>query len=503
MASTNRLTGLMSGMDTEGLISQLVEAKKAKVTAATKDQSAIKYRQEAWESLNKKLKSFQTTMSNIRFSNAYSKKKTSVSDSSVASVITSDEAMVTNQTLKVNQLAKSAYLTGGELKKEDGTKATVTTKLTDLGAKVGDTISINVGGKTKDIKVTENLNLYDFANELSSAGVMARFDKDSQRFFIGAKDTGAKYDFNITGSEETLKALGLDYGKDAEGKATGAAKKIDGQDAIIELNGVEFKGASNTFNINGLSITANALTTGEGVMLNTTKDTSATYDVIKKAIKEYSDLINEMDKLYNVKKDKSYKPLTDEEKADLSDYEIEKWEDKVKEQALSKDANLSDLIGKFTEAFNKGFKVNGKTMYLHDFGIETAGYFDSGDNEKHALHIKGDKEDEKFSGETNTLEFMISSDPEAVTSFFTQLSNAVYDAMNTMSARVANTRSFGNFFDDVKLKADYTDYTSKISDLEQKMFDYEDKWYKKFSKMETKMAKMQSNANAVGSFFGN
>ena len=63
-------------------------------------------------------------------------------------------------------------------------------------------------------------------------------------------------------------------------------------------------------------------------------------------------------------------------------------------------------------------------------------------------------------------------------------------------------RSYGNFYEDKKMKSDYDDYTSKIKELEQKLNDYEDKWYKKFSAMETAMAKMQSNTNAVTALLG-
>ena len=54
--------------------------------------------------------------------------------------------------------------------------------------------------------------------------------------------------------------------------------------------------------------------------------------------------------------------------------------------------------------------------------------------------------------------------------------------MNEMSRRIEGYRSFGNFFDDVKMKSDYTDYNSKISDMEKKLQAYEDKWYNKYKR---------------------
>ena len=57
-------------------------------------------------------------------------------------------------------------------------------------------------------------------------------------------------------------------------------------------------------------------------------------------------------------------------------------------------------------------------------------------------------------------------------------------------------------YDDKKMKSDYDDYKTKISELEKKLNDYEDKWYSKFSKMETALAKLQSNSSAVTSLLG-
>ena len=74
--------------------------------------------------------------------------------------------------------------------------------------------------------------------------------------------------------------------------------------------------------------------------------------------------------------------------------------------------------------------------------------------------------------------------------------------MNEHSTAVEGYRSFGSFYDDKKMKSDYDDYKTKISELEEKLNDYEDKWYSKFSKMETALAKLQSNSSAVTALLG-
>lgn len=288
-------------------------------------------------------------------------------------------------------------------------------------------------------------------------------------------------------------------GKDVEGYAT----KIEGRDARIVLNGAEFTSANNTFAVNGLTFTALAETKADEVVTVTTQDdTDGIYNMLKDFLKEYNSIINEVDKLYNADSAKGYEPLTDDEKDAMSESEAEKYETKIKDALLRRDSSLSSIRSGFVEVMSKGIEVNGKTMYLSSFGINTLSYFTAGDNEKNMYHIDGDPDDASTSGNADKLKSMIASDPDTVVSFFTQLSKNLYSKMNDLSKPVEGYRSYGSFYDDKKMKTDYDDYKTKISDLEEKLADYEDKWYKKFSSMETALAKLQSSTSAVTSLLG-
>ncbi len=281
------------------------------------------------------------------------------------------------------------------------------------------------------------------------------------------------------------------------------ATKISGQDAIIYLNGAEFTNTNNTFEINGLTFTAlNETKEGEAVTITTEQDTDGIYDMVKNFLKEYNAVVNEMDKLYNADSAKGYEPLTDEEKEAMSESEIKEWEEKVKNSLLRRDENLSDINSALQKAMSAGIEINGEMFYLHSFGIDTLGYFNAGDNEKHAYHIDGDPDDAGTSGNADKLKSMIASDPDTVIDFFSKLSQNLYTTMSNLSKSQDGYRTFGNFYDDKKMKEEYSDYTSKIAELEEKLADYEDSWYAKFSKMETALAKMQSNTSAVTSLLG-
>lgn len=103
-----RLSGLMSGMDTESIIQQLVESRKTKVDKTKKAQTKLNWKQDAWKSLNTKLQNLQKKyLANMRFTTDYAKKTTKVSNSNKVSVITGESAINGVQSLRIETLAKS------------------------------------------------------------------------------------------------------------------------------------------------------------------------------------------------------------------------------------------------------------------------------------------------------------------------------------------------------------------------------------------------------------
>lgn len=502
-----RVTGMMSGLDTETLISELVAAKQTKVDDLKKEQVRHEWKQEAWKGLNTKIYDlFKGTMDKLCYQSSYMKKTTTVSNPNAAKVITGENAMKTVQSLKIKSMAASGYMTGGQITKEGVTKSTTMKDLLGEDAFAnGESAKINltIGGVAKEITVTADSKVSDFTEQLKKQGLNVNFDTATNRIFIGSSESGTAHDFSLSATDasgntnalgsQVLNALGL--------SASSGAVKQDGKDAVIELNGATFTSDSNTFEVNGLTITCLEETGENAITLSTQDDTSGIYDLIKDFIKEYSSLINEMDKLYNAESSKGYDPLLDEEKEAMSETEIEKWETKIKDSLLRRDSQLGTVSTALKQVMSSGFQVGGKTMYLSDFGIETLGYFNAKDNEKNAYHINGDEDDRDVSTKTNELMAAISTNPEQVMDFFTQLGKSMKSTLDGMM-KGTDYRSLYSVYDDKKMKTDYDNYTKEIKEAEQKLLDYENKWYDKFAAMETAMAKMQSNASAITGLLG-
>lgn len=546
MSDLLRMTGMYSGMDTETIVSQLVKAKSTKVTNLKNEQKKLEWKQTAWQDLNSKIYNmYSKTLSNLRLTSAYSKKSTVSSDSTKVTVVASEGAVNGTQTLKVNKLAKSGYLTGAKLDGKtstttgtDGKDVTkvvnweTTDKLSEIDSNLtGKTISITTGSgtdaKTTDIEITADMTINDLVAKFKDAGVNASFDTTNQRFFINSTGTGSAKNFTLTSDDSTaLASLGLDPNTtytDINGSKNSCVK-IEGQDAEIVLNGATFVSDSNTFSINGLTINTLGVT-DEEISLVTSTDYDGIYNTIKDFLTEYNDLINEMDKLYNADSARKYDMLTNDEKDSMTDDEVEQWEDKIKSALLRKDNSLYNVMNTLTTTMMDGYYENnlsdkqkknmsaseisawykengGKKHYLSDYGIGTLSYFEAQDNEHHAYHINGDADDEFTSTKEDKLKAAIADDPEGTANFFATLCKSLYSKLDETMSESTEYSSIYKVYNDKQLKKDYKDYTTKISDAEDELNDYEDRWYNKFSKMEVALSKLQSQTSSISSMLG-
>lgn len=286
------------------------------------------------------------------------------------------------------------------------------------------------------------------------------------------------------------------------------ARKIDGCDSEIYLNGIKYTGSSNSYSINGLNITAQVVTDTDGkasdanaISITTSTDTQGIYDKIKDFLSQYNSLINEITSLYNADSAKGYEPLTDDEKDAMSDTEVEKWEQKIKDSLLRRDDNLESLMSAMTSAMSGAVEVNGKKMYLSNFGIKTLGYLNAPKNQQNAYHIDGDEDDANSSGNADKLMTAITNDPDTVINFMQGLASNLYNSVHK-KMQTSSLSSIYTVYNDKEMASEYSDYTDLIKKWEEKLQDKEDYYYKKFSSMETALSKLNSQTSSLSGLFG-
>jgi flagellar hook-associated protein 2 len=510
-----RITGMNSGLDTESIITALTTTKKTRLDNFKGDQKKLTWTQDKWKELNKKVVSFYNgTLSNMRFSAAYTKKTTTASNSNAVSIVTGGDAMNTSQTLDITSLARAAYLTGQEVKTTGDEKATKASTITDLGLEAGQKLKFQIGNDANDVlsvDLEEGDTIDSILSKLRNAkssvtgtALNFNYDESNGRFYVASKTEGEKAAFHLLSDSESSTAMEKLGFKLKGSTEADSSNYIAGSSAQITLNGETYTSENNTFQINGLTITANEI--ASGITLTTKQDTSGIYDNIKNLLKEYNDLMKEISTSYNADKAKKYKMLTDEQKEEMSDKEVEEWEDKIKAGLLSGNETLSNIRTGLRGIMNEGFDIklkDGTTskFYLSNFGIATGSYFSTEENDRESFHIDGDKDDSLTSGNEDKLTALISSDPDAVQSFFTQLSQRVYGKLSDLMKGSQFSSSF-TIYEDKLMASQYSSYTTKISDAQKALEAAQDKLYKKFSTMETALSKINSSSGSISSFFG-
>lgn len=503
-----KMSGLVSGMDTESIVKELMSAQRLKSTKIEKNITKLEWKQDKWKDMNSKIYSFYTgALSKAKLQSSYNTKQ--VTSSNENKVVLSANGSVPQgaQTIKVNSIASSQFVTGSKL----ATTASVSdaTKLVDLdmASAVGASIIIKAGEENVSFNITADTTIGDFTTALEGAGLNASFDSSQKRFFISSKDSGYENAFSMTVSSSSvdMTKLGLSEiiksNPDANGVVSISADSnvslIKPSDAVIVYNGAEIRSSSNTITVNGLTITAKGVTsTDEVIDVNVTKDNQAVYDMVKNFVKSYNELLKGMNESYNAETAKGFEPLTADEKEAMSEDQEKQWEDKIKASLLRRDSTLNSVIGSMRNTMSESVSVGGKSYSLSSFGITAPDY-----TEKGLLHIKGDSDDAISSAEENLLMKAITEDPDTVKAVFTKLAGELYGTM-TEQMRSTTLSSALTIYNDKEMKSTITGYKEDLSKLEDRLQDMETRYYKQFTAMETMMSKLNSQSSSMASLLG-
>lgn len=322
----------------------------------------------------------------------------------------------------------------------------------------------------------------------SDAGVSMLYDEFSDKVSLTSKETG-EADINVLG--QFMESF-LDLG------STGV--NHEGKNAKFTINGLETERASNTFTMDGVSFTLNRESVGnESSQIIVNSDSKNTFDNIVGFVEEYNKIIDAMQGKISEDRNRNYKPLTDDEKEQLSDKEIEKWEDIAKTGLLQRDPiltrALSDMrVSSYSKVDNPA--LGGAMSMLSQIGIATTADYRDG-----KLVIDEDK-----------LRAAIDKDPEAVEKLFIGNgdSHAEKGIIHRLSDNVTNTR------DQLRVKAGSATMTnqnfaigkqlqnleSQIERFEARLLKTEDRYWAQFSAMERAMQRANEQSAALMQLLG-
>ena len=258
----------------------------------------------------------------------------------------------------------------------------------------------------------QSITLAEMMQEInqSSAGVTMKYDDLNDQLVITASATGAQKTLTATETGSTFLSAEL-------------STYTAGQDAKLTVDGTALTRSSNTVTVNGITYTLNQ-TTSSPVTVTVTQNVDAIVSNITNFVNDYNSLIATINGKLSEKYDPNYPPLTDAQKAQMTDTEISQWEAKAQTGLLANDPTLQGFLDGIRQALSN--PVSGQSVTLASIGITTGSWEEQG-----KLYVDTDK-----------LTAAIQNNPTAVMNLFTQQS-ASYPGtatVRTLNSSQLNTR---------------------------------------------------------------
>lgn len=242
------------------------------------------------------------------------------------------------------------------------------------------------------------------------------------------KETTGTYEA-ATGTLKTSDGSAFDLSqlKDGQYIENGTVYNADG--TKTDITGLTYEKDGQTVTADGLRMNGDKLEIFNGTTetIQVDRDTDQIIEGIKSFVDEYNKLIKTLnDYLDEDTSYKEYAPLTDAQKKEMSEKEIELWEEKAKEGLLHRDSTIDSFLQSMRTALYE--KPEGCAYALYDLGIETGEWESKGQ-----LVFTSDSEAK--------LRQVLESDPESVMQLFTDSEEGIFTKINNIMDDTAKISS--------------------------------------------------------------
>lgn len=206
MYSSQRLTGLLSGLDTDALVEAMTSLQQSRIYKTQQLQTRQSWLEDAWRSVQDTIRTFQNTYvsatgssSMLKSSTYYSYKVTSDSSSSAVSLSASSATETGAYSVKVERLAQNASISSSNISAKGTTEisASNTAKLSELKFAnslqfVGDKIAFSINGRVFTFSSDTTLqSMINTINNDETANVTIKYSRLTNGFTITADSGGA------------------------------------------------------------------------------------------------------------------------------------------------------------------------------------------------------------------------------------------------------------------------------------------------------------------------
>jgi len=503
-----RITGLGSGLDIESLVKQQMQAKRIPIDQKKQKVTWLEWQRDAYRDMNTKVSSFVNQARKLTLESTFLAKTASLSteDAQKVTVKPTPGTVAGNFSLEVKQIAKNAMLSSsGTLGYASNTTQAVTSTPVNL------TVTGELGSKAVSIAAGDNINqiVSKINAESASTGVKATYDKLTDKMTLISTQTGTAAKVQMDADDSNF--LGTLKLAAAGATTTGT---ITGQNAKVNFNGMgDTEVRSNSFTLSGINFTLLKDPGATSYTINSSinADVDSVVQTIKGVFEEYNKLIDEMNTKVGETRYRNYQPLTESQRSEMSESDVELWEAKAKSGLLRNDQIMTSGLNGMRRDLAEG--VSGLTAgvfdTLADIGITTLpsngkneyGYMDNGkiyiDEAKlrEALSTSPDQVATLFTkdGARDAKGRLVTgSDAGIGTRLFETLSSELLPGL-TEKTQIIPTKSY--------ILRQIDDYNNQIYKAESRLSEYEQNLYSQYSKLETSLNKLNSQGSYLSSFF--
>jgi flagellar hook-associated protein 2 len=535
MSDQLRILGMASGLDTETMVKQLMKAEVMKVDKVKQDKQIIQWKQDLYREIIGDLTSMKSTFFDVLKleTNMLSKNSYSAFDVAAVDVPASGAASPVSgatatagvgatagiYTVTVDKLAVPASKSGAL---SDG--VTKSTKLSDaLIGMPGNTFDFNItyGTTTKSVSLSKDDTIEQVIQKISTAtsgNVVAKFSELTKTFTIETQATGLS---NKLVLNKDISFLGI----------AGGTIVATGDNAVLTIDppgsapATPVTKSTNNFTIDGVSYTLAKENSTTNITI--TANTQKAFDKVKGFIDKYNEIVDKINNKISEKKQYDYKPLTDEQKADMEPEDIKKWEEKAKEGLIKNDSSLQNMLSTMRSAFFQG--VEGAGITLKDLGLNTSTdytqkgkiVFDQslgGEQKlKDMLGTSGEQIAKLFM-QTSTKQSSYSSDLTSRQREDRNSDQGIFQRINDiLQDNVRTTRNNdgkkGFLIEKAGIKGDFTEFSNllynqikdkdkMIANLSEKLADKENRYYTQFARLEQAMNSLNSQSSWLSQQLG-
>ncbi|MFD1038878.1 flagellar hook-associated protein 2 [Virgibacillus byunsanensis] len=493
-----RIGGLASGMDIDSLVGKLMEAERMPLQKMEQDQTKLTWQRDSFRDINKKLLELDDMMLNMKMSSTYNSKSVSSSNESAVTATASSSADNGLYNIEVTQMATSAInisqsAIGQEIDPNESMNTQQFTTDVNNGTYKFSTYDEETEGmKEHTFEVKDGDSLNDVLKRITDAdnNVRAFFDEPSQKVIMETirtgnyNENGSEIDFNGTDNAFFTDVLNLDPtqedgGENAQFTYNGLATVMESKTNSYQLNGVNFQFKS------------------EGsASLTVTNNVESSFEKIMDFVDKYNEVVETLNGTQQEEKFRDYKPLTDEQKEDMSEKQIELWEEKAKSGLLRGESSISSGLFSMRQSWYSTVETGGDITSLTQIGIKTSSnYMDGGKLEVNETDLKNALRDNP-----GDVQKLFSNNAEGDSrGLVNRLEDAVESTMSKIEERAGKgTDTLENYTLGKRMK----DVTTRIAAFEDRLVQKENRYWSQFTQMEKAIQRMNQQSAQLAQFSG-